>query len=166
MNNLEATRILRVKPFLVEARPGVYRWWFPAEQAKQLLGVFSMPINTDYVMKHSIDGMEYWALYCGISVNLHNRVKQHLKGPFTNSTLRRTIRTLICPNSSNAETLVSKFLDFCFWEWKYTDSRQSAKDIEDEELSQCTYCYPLNIDDNKSALIPEGWIEELSRKRK
>lgn len=59
--------------------------------------------------------------------------------------------------------MVNQVLDSCYFEWGYTDSKQQAADCEKSELSQSTYCYPLNIQNNTT--MPKDWIDELKEMR-
>lgn len=169
MNNLISVKELRSsfehRQLVVEECPGVYRWWFLADEARQLLKVFKQAIDSSGILKREIGGFEYWGLYFGISSNMRRRIRWHIFGPFESSTLRRTLRALLQPQPSIEDEVVNNLLDNCYWEWDYTNSLNEAETIEQQQLSQVSYCYPLNIKDNKSPLIPIGWRKELKERR-
>ena len=53
---------------------------------------------------------------------------------------------------TKSENILNKFIEEnCYWEWDYTETHQDAIDIEKQELSSCSFYYPLNISNNKSA---------------
>lgn len=57
-----------------------------------------------------------------------------------------------------AEYVVTEILENCNWEWEYSDGS-----FKQSELSQTDYCYPLNVQGNKT--MPHEWIEELKKMR-
>lgn len=159
--------ILRGKLETIKGCPGWYRWWFPKDLANEILlhlktQCGDVKIN---LVAQTIGNDKYVCLYIGISKNLHDRVRVHLKGPFKSSTFRRTLRAILVPNSSEhqAEIYINKIIDSCYWEWEYTETKEQAKNIEDEELSQLQFDYPLNIKDNET--ISSNWIKELKKIR-
>ena len=151
----------------VEKRPGVYRWWFPKAQAEKLLAHFMSPMWLDgrELQERTIRDMPYLALYFGISSDMSRRIRWHIRGPFKSSTLRRTLRAIMAPNTDDktAETIVNQLIDSCFWEWEYTKTVEDAECRETEELAQKKYAYPLNISKNNT--MPSEWIAELKRLR-
>ena len=151
----------------VEKRPGVYRWWFPKDDADELLSHFKNRILLKDVklQERKINEMEYVALYFGISSDMNRRIRWHIRGPFRSSTLRRTLRAIIAPNDSDdsAASIVNQWLDNCYWEWDYTDTTEKAEQLETAELSQLKFAYPLNISKNET--MPSAWIAELKNLR-
>lgn len=151
----------------VEKLPGVYCWWFPKQDAEKILSQFSkrhlIPDNS--IQIRQIHGETYWALYFGISSDMSRRIRWHICGPFKSSTLRRTLRALMAPNTDekNAETIVNRLIDNCYWEWQYTDSTIQAEKKETDELAQKKFAYPLNISKNNT--VPSEWIAELKQMR-
>ncbi len=171
MNNIKLVAKLREqlekRQLEVEKRPGVYRWWFPKTEAKKLLSKFKSPLQHEgrILQEKSIEGATYIALYFGISSDMSRRIRWHIRGPFKSSTLRRTLRSIIAPekNDKDAEVLVNKLIDSCYWEWDYTDTPEQAEDKETAELAQKKFSYPLNISKNNT--MPFEWIAELKKKR-
>ena len=98
---------------------------------------------------------------------MNRRIRWHINGPFKSSTLRRTLRAIIAPDADEAiaEMIVNHLIDNCYWEWEYTETTELAELRELAELNHPDHCYPLNIKDNHSPLIPEVWIAELKEKR-
>ncbi len=132
----------------VEKLPGVYCWWFPKQDAEKILSQFSkrhlIPDNS--IQIRQIHGETYWALYFGISSDMSRRIRWH-------------------PNTDekNAETIVNRLIDNCYWEWQYTDSTIQAEKKETDELAQKKFAYPLNISKNNT--VPSEWIAELKQMR-
>ena len=151
----------------VEKLPGVYCWWFPKQDAEKILSQFSkrhlIPDNS--IQIRQIQGETYCALYFGISSDMSRRIRWHICGPFKSSTLRRTLRAIMAPNTDekNAETIVNRLIDNCYWEWQYTDSTIQAEKKEPDELAQKKFAYPLNISKNNT--VPSEWIAELKQMR-
>jgi len=152
----------------VEDFPGVYRWWFPKAEAEKLLEKFTTPLQKEdrILQEWEHGGITYQALYFGMSSNLRRRIRWHIRGPFKSSTLRRTLRAVVAPDTDDksAEIAVNRLIDTCLWEWEYTKDTKEAKDREEKELSQSLYAYPLNISENKT--MTSEWIKELRNLRK
>jgi len=152
----------------VEDLPGVYRWWFPKAEAEKLLEKFTTPLQKEgrILQEWEHGGITYQALYFGMSSNLRRRIRWHIRGPFKSSTLRRTLRAVVAPDTDDksAEIAVNRLIDTCLWEWEYTKDTKEAKDREEKELSQSLYAYPLNISENKT--MTSEWITELRNLRK
>ena len=129
----------------VEKRPGVYRWWFPKDNAEELLSHFKNRVLLKDVklQERKIKGKQYVALYFGISSDMRRRIRWHIRGPFTNSTLRRTLRAILAPNTN--------------------DTAEIAEQLETEKLAQQKFAYPLNISKNET--MPTAWIAELKNLR-
>lgn len=146
----------------VESKPGVYRWWFPEDEWDIIRNVFDDPslIDDSKLLKDTINDVKYVALYIGKSKKLKRRIKQHVEGPDRHSTLRRSIKATLRPNS-NGKNAIDHCLDKCYWEWCYCpcpDTREVA------ELHQHKIAYPLNIKDNYT--VSPKWIANLKRLRK
>ena len=151
----------------VEKRPGVYRWWFPKDDADELLAHFKNRVLLKDVklQERKINGMQHVALYFGISNDMCRRIRWHIRGPFRSSTLRRTLRAIIAPNVNDdtAASIVNQWLDKCYWEWDYTDTVERAEQLETAELAQQEFAYPLNISKNET--MPAAWVAELKNLR-
>ena len=151
----------------VENRPGVYCWWFPKQDAERILSQFTNKhlISNISIQGQQIQGKTYYALYFGISSDMSRRIRWHIRGPFKSSTLRRTLRAILAPNTDDktAETIVNQLIDKCFWEWEYTKTVEDAECRETEELAQKKFAYPLNISKNNT--MPYEWIAELKQMR-
>ena len=151
----------------VEKRPGVYRWWFPKNDADELLAHFKNRIllKDAKLQERMINRKLYVALYFGISNDMSRRIRWHIRGPFRSSTLRRTLRAIIAPNVNDdtAASIVNQWLDKCYWEWDYTDTVERAEQLETAELAQQEFAYPLNISKNET--MPAAWIAELKKLR-
>ena len=155
----------------IEKKSGIYCWWFKREAAHTLLS--KLPLTQEELAKiqeRDIENESYLALYFGISKDMLARAKWHIMQKHspsavkhgTLSTLRQTISALLGIDMSKSEGSVNKFIDSnCYWEWEYNES---YKQIETEELSSTTKCYPLNIQENKTA--SKEVKKELSKLRK
>ena len=169
--NIQSAAILRQqiqnRCLEVEKRPGVYRWWFPKAQAEKLLTYFKsqMWLGGRKLQERTIRDTPYLALYFGISSDMSRRIRWHIRGPFKSSTLRRTLRAIMAPNTDDktAETFVNQLIDSCFWEWEYTETVEQAECRETEELAQKKFAYPLNISKNNT--VQSEWIAELKQLR-
>lgn len=153
----------------VKGTTGWYRWWFPENLFNQYLSQINPKCKLMCKLRTmTIDDNVYVCLYIGIAVGkggLKKRLRNHLNGPFKNSTLRRTIRAILSQYSNVMipAQAVDSVLDNCYCEYEYT-TIQKARCVEKSELSQTDYCYPLNIQGNKT--MPHEWIEELKKMRK
>ncbi len=173
LQNIQSVAIMRsqiqARTLEVEKKPGVYCWWFPEEAAEKILSLFrnSQLVQAMLLQRREIQGEGFVALYFGISNNMNRRIRWHINGPFKSSTLRRTLRAIIAPDADEAiaEMIVNHLIDNCYWEWEYTETTKLAELRELAELNHPDHCYPLNIKDNHSPLIPEVWIAELKEKR-
>lgn len=152
--------------------PGAYRWWFKEGAALELLKVFS-DLDTSKLHKRIINEDVYYALYFGISNDMKQRAKWHMCQHHTPSsiksgylsTLRQTLSALLEVDMSKSEAIVNNYMDVnCCWEWCYTDTDEEAANREKQELTQSDYCYPLNIQGNKT--VPDLWLKLLRNIRK
>lgn len=159
-------QLMNSRPFvLVDSSPGVYRWWFPKKEKDRILGLiggqkFASQLN---LQERQIGRKKYYALYFGESGNLNQRIQDHVKGPFPNSTFRRTLRAILTQGLSECcdSEIVDSCIDTCYWEWDYTISKQVAEKIEKGELCQKDIAYPLNIKINRT--VPPEWLANLER---
>ena len=163
----ELRQLTAARQSAVEKRPGVYRWWFPKDDADELLAHFKNRVLLKDVklQERKINGMQHVGLYFGISNDMCRRIRWHIRGPFRSSTLRRTLRAILAPNVNDdtAASIVNQWLDKCYWEWDYTDTVESAEQLETAELAQHEFAYPLNISKNET--MPAAWIAELKNLR-
>ena len=151
--------------------PGVYRWWFKEDAALELLKVIS-DLDISKLHKRIINEDVYYALYFGISNNMKQRAKWHMCQHHTPSsiksgylsTLRQTLSALLEVDMSKSEAIVNNYMDDnCCWEWCYTDTDEEAANREKQELSQSDYCYPLNIQKNRT--VTNQWRSRLKLMR-
>lgn len=154
----------------IDSKPGVYRWWFPEDIVKQIFEVLTNQKFPQHVklQEMEIDEIKYMALYFGKSGDLGKRIRQHVKGAFSSSTLRRTLRAIFAHgvrNGKHASEIVNKYINECYWQWDTTIDEAAANKIEKGELCQQDYAYPLNIQGNHTVL-PTDWIANLKRLRK
>jgi hypothetical protein len=162
MKNIVEVRTLReqlhAKISGIEEKSGIYCWWFKEDAAKQLLQQLPLsPSELNRIQTRVIEGIEYFALYFGISSkDLLSRFKWHISQNHTDSsvkygtisTFRQTLSALLNKNQSVSEMCINDFMDEnCYLEWEYNDSPDV---IEKKELSSNDKCYPLNIQDNKT----------------
>lgn len=175
MNHIESVKKLRTliaqKKNPVSKCSGVYCWWFKKDAALNLLTLFS-DLDKNKLRKREIEGEEYLALYFGISKDMKRRAKWHICQHHTSSsvrlgflsTLRQTLSALLKTDMSKSENVVNKFMDEnCYWEWGYTTTLLEAKEIEESELTQTEFCYPLNIQGNKTVSVQ--WLKLLKEMR-
>ena len=163
MKNIDSIKNIRSnflnKNNMIKALPGIYRWWFQEDAAMMILN--QLPnINRNMIQKREINKKLCFALYFGISKDLKGRIKWHtcqhhttssVKSGFL-STLRQTLSSFLNTDMTKSENILNKFIEEnCYWEWDYTETHQDAIDIEKQELSSCSYYYPLNISNNRSA---------------
>ncbi len=156
-------QLMNSRPFvLVDSSPGVYRWWFPKKEKDRILGLIGGKAIASQLnlLERKIGNKKYYALYFGESGNLNQRIQDHVKGPFSNSTFRRTLRAILAQGSSACcdSEIVDSCIDTCYWEWDYTSCH---KEVEAAELCQKDIAYPLNIEDNQ--MVPQEWIDNLKR---
>lgn len=154
----------------IDSKPGVYRWWFPEDLVKQIFEVLSnLKLPQHFKLQEmKIDRIVYVALYFGMSGDLGKRIRQHVKGPFSSSTLRRTLRAILAHdvrNGKRASEIVNDCINKCYWQWDTTVNEEAAKKIEKGELCQQNFAYPLNIQGNHTVL-PTDWLTNLKRLRK
>lgn len=159
----------------VDKRPGFYRWWFKKEAAQSLIkNMTEWLTENDRFLTKDFDGVEYVALYFGISNDMRVRIRWHASNKHTQSsvssrflsTLRQTLSALLETPMSESEDAVNKFIDDnCIWEWSYTDKLEEARQVELDTLSpNSPYYYPLNVEDNNT--IPQKATKWLKDQRK
>ena len=176
MKHIEAVKKLRAmiaqKQNPVCKCPGVYCWWFKQCAAFELLKAFP-EFDRDKLQSRQIDGETYLALYFGISKNLKERIEWHVSQHHSLSavksgylsTLRQTLSAVLHKDMSISKQSVNRLMDDnCYWEWECTDSENDAKEREKAELTQSIYCYPLNIQGNKT--ISKECLKALKELRK
>lgn len=157
----------------IKKQPGAYRWWFPKEEAKELLELANfkseMLKGKRKLKERKIDGETYIAMYYGRSDNMRSRICNHLVGPFGESTLRKTIGSIYATKIdiddarllvANVDDLVDELIDKCYWEYEYVESGKEAENMEKEALAQNEIAYPLNIKANNT-VIPK-WKNYLT----
>lgn len=149
----------------IDAKPAVYRWWFDVIPEKVTQG----GVNTNLIQTMTIDGRKLYALYVGKAANAHTRLHNHLprssRQTFRTSTLRRTLRALLCnPPQSDEEctNIVNQFMtDHAYLEWGYYASNDEAK--RNESIYIINGYYPLNNSENVSSLKP--WTRQMTMLR-
>lgn len=156
-------QLMNSRPFvLVDSSPGVYRWWFPKKEKDRILGLIGGKAIASQLnlLERKIGRKKYYALYFGESEKLKDRIQDHIKGPFSNSTFRRTLRAILAQGLSECcgSEIVDSCIDTCYWEWDYTSCH---KEVEAAELCQKDIAYPLNIKINRT--VPPEWLANLER---
>ena len=140
---------------------GTYRWWFH-ECCLKALGLLNIGNG---VLKETITGNTYYALYYGIAVNetIRQRLHWHINQRHTQSSVRSgyisTLRLSLCalllnPESKltlkQSEDVVNDFMDkYCIVDWCSYLGKNKAQIRKDEKAELSTYWYPLNIQDNR-----------------
>lgn len=151
-------------------KPGCYTWWFDEDGKSTILAPLADLLDFSKLTKKKIDGKDYYALYFGISKDLHARIKWHISQSHKQSavksgylsTLRQTISALLGFDMTKSENEVNEFMNqHCILEYYYCKSEDDAREKEKLEL-QNNY-YPLNIHSNKG--VPKQARSELSRIR-
>ena len=118
---------------IIDAKPAVYRWWFDVIPEIVLQG----GVNVSLIQSMTVKGVKLYALYVGKAANARNRLRNHLprssRQTFRTSTLRRTLRALLCnPSQSDEEctNIVNQFMtDHAYLEWGYYTSDEEAKQL-------------------------------------
>lgn len=150
---------------VIDTKPAVYRWWFDVIPEKVILG----GVDINQIQTMTIDGIKLYALYVGKAANAKNRLRNHLprssRQTFRTSTLRRTLRALICEPSQSDEkcaNIVNQFMtDHAYLEWGYYSSNEEAKRYESMYIPNGYY--PLNNSENIDPLKP--WTHQLTQLR-
>ena len=98
---------------IIDAKPAVYRWWFDVIPEIVLQG----GVNVSLIQSMTVKGVKLYALYVGKAANAKNRLRNHLprssRQTFRTSTLRRTLRALLCkPSQSDVDcaNIVNQFM--------------------------------------------------------
>ena len=146
---------------------GGYRWWFTSKDAVALLKPFNKAVQLQDLMKCSIKGLKYYAMYVGTTSDLMERCEWHLKDhnpasirSKTLSNLRHTIGALLGLKRAVSQQAVSAVLSRCYFEWiPLTEYKEWEKD----ELRSTAYSYPLNIQNNKT--VSKQVIQRLKELR-
>ena len=146
---------------------GGYRWWFTNKDAAALLKPFNKAVQLQDLMKCSIKGLKYYAMYVGTTSDLMERCEWHLKDhnpasirSKTLSNLRHTIGALLGLKRAVSQQAVSAVLSRCYFEWI---PLTGYKEWEKNELSSTAYSYPLNIQNNKT--VSKHVIQRLKELR-
>lgn len=150
---------------VIDAKPAVYRWWFDVIPEK----VIQSGVDVSLIQTRTINGIKLYALYVGKAANAKNRLRNHLprssRQTFRTSTLRRTLRALLCNQSQSDEecaNVVNQFMtDHAYLEWGYYSSNEEAKNCESGYIT--SGYYPLNNSENILSLKP--WTHQLTQLR-
>ena len=174
MNNIASVKAIRQNFTIIQALPGIYRWWFPFNKATEIVQKLGDRYDISKLLHKDIEGSDYVALYFGEAgeKGLLRRVRDHLTQTHKPSLAKHgglsTLRQTLCAiegidmSKKDGETRVNAIMDECWWEWDYTNNAQAAKTLESKELS--TNCYPLNIQENKLAdKIATARLKELRK---
>lgn len=177
MNNIASVKTIRQNITIIQAHPGIYRWWFPVNKAKKIIWKLGGRYDIDELLHKHIDGNDYVALYFGEAggKGLLRRIEDHLTQTHTPSLVRHgglsILRQTLCAiegldmSSKEGEDRVNAIMNECWLEWDYTNDAQEAKTLESKELS--TNCYPLNIQKNTLAdNIATARLKELRKTHK
>lgn len=122
---------------------GVYRWWFPEKEVLNILDDYTL--YGERIQYRNIKGQYYVALYFGESGNLRTRFKNHINGPNSKSTLRRTLANHLAKlNTKDIDSLLLT----CYLEWLYLNKKCVAQSIESSELATPFHFYPFNQTDH------------------
>lgn len=154
----------------VEKRPAVYRWWFN-EISLSKENVKDGLIDKGQILTAIVDKDIYYALYVGKAKSAYKRLFCHLPGEngnrigFRTSTLRRTLRALLCkPNQSPVECahIVDEYMrKHAILEWRYFDTESEAKCFETKCIEQGYYILNNSENDKLST-----WTSNLTELRK
>ena len=173
INKVSALRNCKFK--CVDKRPGFYRWWFRKDAAEFLIKNMTkwLPAKDKFLIQN-FDGEEYIALYFGISKDMRTRIKWHASDKHKPSsvctgflsTLRQTLSALLEIPMTESEDAINNFLDDnCIWEWSYTDTHETARQVELNTLSpDSPFYYPLNVESNHT--IHKDALKWLKQQRK
>ena len=150
---------------VIDTKPAVYRWWFDVIPEKVIQG----GVDVSLIQTRTINGIKLYALYVGKAANAKNRLRNHLprssRQTFRTSTLRRTLRALLCNPSQSDEdcaNIVNQFMtDHAYLEWGYYTSDEEAK--QHESMYITNGYYPLNNSENIPSLKP--WTYQLTQLR-
>jgi len=149
----------------IEKRPAVYRWWF--DKIPKLVAS-NENVAVAQIHTTTIDGAIYYALYVGKATSAHKRIYCHLPNEkrigFKTSTLRRTLRSLLCSPTQTLQEcaqIVDSFMkEHAVLEWKYFDKESDAKDFETQCITK--EYYPLNNSENVKL---SEWTRQLTELR-
>lgn len=150
---------------VIDPKPAVYRWWFDVIPEKVIQG----GVDVSLIQTKTINGIKLFALYVGKAAKAKNRLRNHLPRSshqtFRTSTLRRTLRALLCnPSQSDEEcsNLVNRFMtEHAYLEWGYYTSNEEAKQYESMYIT--SGYYPLNNSENIASL--KLWTHQLTKLR-
>ena len=163
----------RLDTNLLREVPVLYRWWFPKESAiMYIIEAYVDAHPRDYKMLYMKNNLkirtfdvngktqDYYALYFGKSSDGHRRFYNHIRGPQSNSTLRRTIAALL---GNDDEDTISAILMECCYEWvEFANDPELIDSIEMMAIAMGSY--PLNIDGNQG--VSSDWKQHLKNNRK
>jgi hypothetical protein len=130
--------------------PGVYYWYMKEQTATQLgISVKECTMNDNKYL-----------IYVGLSNDIHRRLLEcHVGGNVNNSTLRRTLRSVLGDNIT--ETQISEFIQDNMWvEYEYN---KNYKQREDEVL--LSNALPFNIRGQRMSHPFQDILKQLRSKR-
>lgn len=149
-------------------QPIIYRWWFDELPSVLQTWIDKRAENLPKKIEtKEINGKLYYELYVGQAKNGKTRLNQHLPyqngAAFKRSTLRRTLRALLCnQESADADAIVVDefMLKHSYVEWKIV----TIEDLDTEEKNCINSSWhPFNIQEND--LQPKDWADILERLR-
>lgn len=123
---------------------GIYKWYITAKGAEQL----GLPIDGCYLKDDT-----HYLVYIGSGKNLEQRLKYHIKGPKTLSTLRKSLSALL---EENNEDKITEFIKQ-HMVFNYVN-REDYGEYENKLIKE--NILPLNIKNNN-----HPFIKTLKQKR-
>lgn len=132
-------------------KAGYYKWWAEREELDVILKALNVDFND--VANYMEESNNMYAIYVGIATkSIRDRLSIHLKRSFANSTLRRSISSIVVHKYDKDAT--NEFIDKLYVEYTTVDesiiSEQAKKKLENKEDELMTEKYRvLNISGNK-----------------
>ncbi len=141
----------------IAEKTGCYKWWSPEEQVKKLLFKLGLEFSD---VKSSLEKKEgLYCIYVGKANNLKSRIiRQHIIGGVSNSTLRKTIASVMKYYDNSKVDTNNNFIDYFKVQPIYL-KKGELKDLEhsliNEKHGNTSYFRFLNSEDNKHEIALE-----------
>ena len=81
-------------------KPGIYKWWAPIEQLRELLQIL-LPSSVDdqKAVENKVEKKgDLYCIYVGQAKYLDDRLSKHLSGSLNNSTFRKSLGAILSAN--------------------------------------------------------------------
>ena len=146
---------------------GIYKWWADRENLHLILRKLDVAerIDVENEIEHKeIANKEMFCIYVGQAEDLKVRLKKHIRGSISNSTLRKSLGAILWAgeNSDELKKKINAFMDGLYIEYKLVKKERLNME-ESNEISKSLRL--LNIDGYNHKIFMQYIDKPLSELR-